>query len=1401
MATNYNNAESLSDIVTSMENNNEWWENALDQYQNYTYHLELFVVKQRDALEFLLNEAQDLDSIISNSWPGSDIQYITIAETGVTTEFNIQDLEIKSLGAGSSSVSRLAGTATRLAFSIIQVGNTSLNDNLMNAALLSGYASISEAKYFLKVNFKGYSDDSSTIRSENQNLTKVFPFVISNVGDVPSSTDARGTITTIEGTITPDYAVSRSVNLIQHNFEFDIKETLKETIEEFFTKLNENIQKNDFSTESAANNQYIHTYDFEFDNDFMTEFGESMMNGDEPNVGGSARNEVSTRTGSVNISQQTGVITPGLSIVDVLYDICIQSIDIRTELTTEKDTFTKVVTILPDAAPKPNGLNPLSGEAGHNVKYFITTKNQIVVQNNYDNANKVTNSAKLVKEIFDRQQCKKIYYYQYTGLNDQVLDLNISLNRQLIKAYNLPKDDAFAQRFIEGNEQIIQDLNPRAKAKLAELQSQLSTLEGDKTAANENLDSVRSQVENASESVTQAIVNNQRDALLAQGVDPQFARQSAESLRDQPLQAQLQAAQQYDPDILSNINKERERYNELLEQYNSAQTGVSTVDTATRDIERRIDEVTMQALGANFSAFANTQVNDIANNFSGIAGQVSDSNQIIMEELGDDLISTLTTQQLEDIVEALLINPVIFKRGILPYLTEKSNTRIYSSSNEQEVDLAKEKFYEAVNMDISMEQLKLTIKGDPYWIDTYLTPKVAKELFGNSNAIDTYRSHPTSINGANYVTIVTNKAAGVDENDNTKIANLATMLYAVKNVTSSFSDGQFVQQLDMIRIPVPDSFLPVNPFFSTIIGDGFGYGNDPEGEFAGFGDNTAGIGSGERGDPRNFGDPFGRGGGNGSGERGDPRDFGDPFGRGGGAGGNGNSAAPVIAPGLFYTQQDTVGGGLTDTSRLANEEYRVLRGSLITKAEKILDDGIGTAKDSAAYAAMLSEAEMLAANGSTQAQADVDALKQQFTDLYGTPEEAATIINEEIENGTVVSPEFLGLLDKVYGEPLDIDVDRTAVTDEIVQMDAVNYMSMDDIISNYQLENPAITVETMLSNPIATARAESIRTGELKVSPRVDPKVVSAHKQYALSRIEGDKTVNALVTGKEAVILAKIGNEQVRLLDENYGSWSMMSEADQNYYDKLVGKQTEIENLAKNDPSRFLLAEQKLIEDLDATIEEYQELDAVPYDWTETDQQKRLSEMQELEKAVTEQDFSTSDVIDTKSTIAVNPDTNEEEVVTYGTVVKKPVPNDLQNVAKANPDIVLTQEQIDQYTNAQSDMDSVKRAWYDPNDFVEVKILNYDGSVYTMPFVRLSNGIELTDGTKITFDPIDPNRVYSFADPEIRSRTAGGFDTIRNTVVSKYDLLEIGVPRGKSSEDGTVFEIGSARIQVKEELE
>ena len=171
----------------------------------------------------------------------------------------------------------------------------------------------------------------------------------------------------------------------------------------------------------------------------------------------------------------------------------------------------------------------------------------------------------------------------------------------------------------------------------------------------------------------------------------------------------------------------------------------------------------------------------------------------------------LTTSQLESIIETLLMNPVVYKRGILNYLENKdtSSQITIGSTDPENIMLAKEKFYEGQNIDISMESVKMQIKGDPYWIESYITPKNAKEIFGTSNALDNYRYHPTVANGTNYVVVTTNKAAGVDDLDNIKIAHLATILYSVKSVISSFSNGVFVQELNMVRFPVPESFKSI----------------------------------------------------------------------------------------------------------------------------------------------------------------------------------------------------------------------------------------------------------------------------------------------------------------------------------------------------------------------------------------------------------------------------------------------------------------------------------------------------------------------------------------------------------------------------------------------------------------
>ena len=307
-------ATSLNDIVDYYNAQNKWIENPLDVYHSYTYNLEFFIVDQKNAVEFLINEQSKLEQVATDGWPSDDIKSITIAATGTTTEFNIQDLQVESLGPGSTSTSKLVGSATKLSFSIVQVGNTSLNDSLMNVALLSGYTSIAKATYFLKIKFKGFDENGVELTTDKQHTTKVLPFVINNVGDVPTSTDARGTVTTIEGTIAIDRATTTEVDIIEDPFDFEIKDTLQETLVEFKDTLNEIVAKNNY----ADDPQFINMYDIEFDKTFTEGvFAQSAMNGPSKD-GGVSSTDVKTRTNSLNLSKQVGNVTTGLSIINIL---------------------------------------------------------------------------------------------------------------------------------------------------------------------------------------------------------------------------------------------------------------------------------------------------------------------------------------------------------------------------------------------------------------------------------------------------------------------------------------------------------------------------------------------------------------------------------------------------------------------------------------------------------------------------------------------------------------------------------------------------------------------------------------------------------------------------------------------------------------------------------------------------------------------------------------------------------------------------------------------------------------------------------------------------------------------------------------------------------------------------
>jgi hypothetical protein len=99
----------------------------------------------------------------------------------------------------------------------------------------------------------------------------------------------------------------------------------------------------------------------------------------------------------------------------------------------------------------------------------------------------------------------------------------------------------------------------------------------------------------------------------------------------------------------------------------------------------------------------------------------------------------------------------------------------------------------------------IKIKGDPYWVQNYITPDVRSSTYGNNN----YRPNNFSTTvGSNFAMIVTNALDGVDDTGQPKVTNLFRYIYLVKSIKSEFSNGLFTQTLDMVKFHLADTFEP-----------------------------------------------------------------------------------------------------------------------------------------------------------------------------------------------------------------------------------------------------------------------------------------------------------------------------------------------------------------------------------------------------------------------------------------------------------------------------------------------------------------------------------------------------------------------------------------------------------------
>ena len=840
-AGDFQAAGNMNDLWSIAEQAGNFWENELDQYDFYTYNLELFVVDQETTSKFLLDD-YSLDDIMNDAWPDASTNRVVIAWTGATTEFNIQDLSVESLGYGAGNNARMAGVATHLNFNIVQVGNTSLNDSLQNAAILMGFTSTHDATWYMKIKFLGYEND----QPKKLLATKVLPFKISNFFDMTTTTDARGTSTVLEGTIIQNKSFDADINIIQPTFTFKIGETLEETLTNYMEEMNKVIEENNFTGDP----KYVNKYTFELAPDFKEQFATSPMNGPTPNLSG-ASNTPASRQNGLNISEQHAQIPTGSNIYNVLVDICTQATALADLLQAPSDTFSTTFNIVPVLQPEPGGLNIVTNTRGHKVTYHIGIRRTPIVQNQPDLYNKVTNTAKMVDEIFTKGRCRKIYYYQYTGLNDQILEFQVSLNKQLQKAYVSPTDDYVWANFVNANGDSLDSIlatNENARGRFDDLSRQSQTLTDGLDRATTEVEGLRTQAEQ----MGQEIRNSFREELRSQGVDSGIVEQIVNDTtggRNSP-QSILAAIESFDGELASGLvgtatdtNSIGNRIKKLSEDLETAQGALTTAQDRVRANEAALDDVVMQAVAGNQS----DRVSEALGRSSEVFGQVNTDgdNLILIEELDTDFVTRLTTEQFDSLIQTMMDNPMTFTRVIIPRLRDRGNTRsngYWRTTNREGIELARQKYYEGLNVDISMQNLAITIKGDPFWLNNYITPMKATELFGDSATLDQYKNYTVDLNGQNYCMIVNNKAAGTDENDNLKIANLFISVYSVKSITSSFSGGLFTQQLNMVKMPFPSNFKELNPTIDAEFIENEGTSDVPGDDGQGTGNTTSGAG-------------------------------------------------------------------------------------------------------------------------------------------------------------------------------------------------------------------------------------------------------------------------------------------------------------------------------------------------------------------------------------------------------------------------------------------------------------------------------------------------------------------------------------------------------------------------------
>jgi hypothetical protein len=383
--------------------------NVLDTYSTYTYHIKFCIASDQDALK-----VNSLDT-----W--TQVPKEVIAESGVTAGFNIKDFEIKNICSPQEKI----GIATQVSWSmtLLEPYGMSLVDRLFTLARQMGVSDHMKCKYFIETWFNGINDDGTPTELVKHKVWRVV------LRKVDADNNSSGTTYSLEGIVDGSMAHSNELGVIPSTLTVNEVSTMADFWYSFQTKLNQQLTSLDFD----KINQRIE-YAFVLPNgwknwkftrkntDSARQSGFDFTNPDKPNV---------TIPGGWDI-QKILISVMSMTEEGKIYTLGPTGTDGQTQQTSTK-AASQGVAMIPHIQSKVEfvGYNYLYNDYVKKITFYfhdyITTR-AYIDRSFIQNSEQLSVQKARLKSFISENRLAKTYYYNFTGLNTDVIKFDFKLD-------------------------------------------------------------------------------------------------------------------------------------------------------------------------------------------------------------------------------------------------------------------------------------------------------------------------------------------------------------------------------------------------------------------------------------------------------------------------------------------------------------------------------------------------------------------------------------------------------------------------------------------------------------------------------------------------------------------------------------------------------------------------------------------------------------------------------------------------------------------------------------------------------------------------------------------------------------------------------------------------------------